>query len=43
MKADDLKNRTQKFALSIIDLYRKLPKNGEAKVLGINCCAVVHQ
>lgn len=34
MKADDLKKRTKKFALSIIDLYRKLPKNGEARVVG---------
>ncbi|MEX0721106.1 MAG: four helix bundle protein [Balneolaceae bacterium] len=34
MKAEDLKKRTKLFALSIISLYRKLPKTGEAKIVG---------
>lgn len=33
-KALQLQQRTKKFALAIIELYRNLPKTGEAKVIG---------
>jgi four helix bundle protein len=33
-KALELQNRTKKFALSIITLYRGLPRTGEARVIG---------
>lgn len=33
-KVNELKERTKKFVLSIIELYRKLPETGEARVIG---------
>ena len=33
-KALELQRRTKKFALMIIELYRKLPRTGEARVVG---------
>jgi four helix bundle protein len=33
-KVNDLKDRTQNFALVIIKLYKKLPKTGEGRVIG---------
>jgi four helix bundle protein len=34
MKGDDLRERTKKYALRIIHLFRKLPKAAEAQVIG---------
>lgn len=31
---EQMKHRTKQFAKQIIDIYRALPKNGEAKILG---------
>jgi four helix bundle protein len=33
-KQEDLRNRTKRFALRIIRLFRHLPRNAEAQVLG---------
>ena len=34
MDSEDLKSRTKKFALRVIKLYRSLPKEKDAQVLG---------
>ena len=34
MKKNDLRDRTKKFALKIITLYRSLPNNDESRIIG---------